>query len=63
MAAIYDSGGDVLTDGLQGSDNCDEAVIAARNWARRLGKPVILDDDDGRWQVDPDGSITEDGDE
>lgn len=46
---------DIITDGLQGSDVCDEAITAARHAAKERGKPVVLDDDDGVWLVYPTG--------
>lgn len=59
MAAIYDTkDGDLITDGLQGSDRCDEALIATRKIAAERGEDVHLDDDDGEWIVSPDGTIT-----
>jgi len=64
MAAIYTKNGDELTDGLQGSDVCNEAIRAAKRMARDRGEEVMLEDDDGRWTVHPDGSAEEgwDGD-
>ncbi len=56
MAAIYDyETGDEITVGLQGSDECDEAIRAARRIADERGEPVELHDDDGRWLVHPAG--------
>lgn len=56
MAAIYDAkNGDTITEGLQGCDTSDEALKAARRIAKERGVPVLLDDDDGRWNVHPDG--------
>ena len=57
MASITDQDGYAITDGLQGCDVCDEAVIVARRIARDRGEPVMLHDDDGDWFVLPDGSI------
>lgn len=57
MAAIYDmTTGDVITDGLQGSDRCDEAIQAARRIAADRGEDVELIDDGDSWVVHPDGS-------
>ena len=58
MAAIYDRITDnPITEGLQGCEVCDEAIIAARNIARRRNEEVLLVDDDGDWIVFPDGLI------
>lgn len=59
MAAIYDLEGCALTQGLQGSDTSDEALQTARRMAADRGEAVHLDDDDGEWLVDPDGSCDE----
>jgi hypothetical protein len=60
MATIYDpETGNTLTDGLQGSKVCDEAINAARRKAADRGKDVVLEDDDGTWLVKPDGSAEE----
>ena len=54
MAAIYDyDDGSLITEGLQGSHTCDEALIAARNIARDRNRPVVLDDDDGEMVIHP----------
>lgn len=58
MAKIYSADGNILTDGLQGSEVCDEAIRAAQNMARDHGK-VILEDDDGSWLVRANGEIEE----
>lgn len=60
MATIYNKNGEELTDGLQSSTICDEAIIAAKNIASDLGEEVMLEDDDERTTVYPDGT-TEDG--
>lgn len=51
----YDTG-EVISQGLQGCCMCDQAMRAARETARVLNEPVVLDDDDGTWLVNPDGS-------
>jgi len=56
MASISDEFGTMLTDGLQGSDTCDEAIKAAQQLAAQRGKAVYLSDDDGDWTVLPDGT-------
>ena len=54
MASIYDyESGNELTTGLTGSQSCDEAIQAAQRTADRLGRPVLLADDDGDWKVYP----------
>lgn len=61
MAAIYDyETGGTLTEGLQGSQVCDEAVQIARRMAASRGVPVLLVDDDGDWVVMPDGECVSD---
>jgi hypothetical protein len=56
MAAIYDATtGETITEGLQGCSRCDEALIAAREWAEDWGEAVHLVDDDGEWIVYQDG--------
>lgn len=58
MAAIYDmDDGSTITEGLQGSNVCDEAMQAARRIAARREETVLLVDDDGHWLVRPDGSF------
>ena len=60
MADIYDyETGDVITQGIQGSTICNAAIHWARNIAADRGEPVVLDDDDGSWLVQPDGSCQE----
>ncbi|RJQ46858.1 MAG: hypothetical protein C4534_02090 [Gaiellales bacterium] len=57
MAAVYDHmTGDQITVGLQGSSVCDEAITIARELARDREAPVLLDDDDGEWVVEPSGT-------
>jgi len=54
MAELYDlQTGYTITEGLQGSSVCDEAIIIARSEARQRGRIVLLDDDDGQWLVGP----------
>ena len=54
MATIYDYvEGYTLADGLQGSDVCDEAILAAKRRADDRGSAVVLADDDGYWIVYP----------
>jgi len=56
MAAIYDyETGYAITEGLQGSETCDEAINMAREIAQDRDEPVELHDDDGRWVVYPSG--------
>lgn len=56
MASIYNwQTGDTITDGLQGSRRCDEAINLAREMAAEFGEPVVLSDDDGAWMVPPAG--------
>jgi len=60
MAEIYDfTTGEKLTEGLQGSNVCNEAIRAAKNIASDIGEPVRLVDDDERWDVYPDGRVEE----
>lgn len=59
MAAIYDTNGEEICDGLQGSEVCDEAIKAAREIAAARNEPVVLYDDDGEWVVHPDGHCDE----
>lgn len=57
MAAIYDwKNGDPLALGLQGSDECDQAINLAKELAAERGESVHLDDDDGEWEVRPNGT-------
>jgi hypothetical protein len=50
---------ETIAAGLQPAARCDEAIIAARRIAADRDEPVLLDDSDGVWRVDPDGSATE----
>jgi hypothetical protein len=58
-ATIYDINGGTLTQGLQGSSVCNQAIIVARETAEQRNEDVILHDDDGFWLVSPDGTATE----
>ncbi len=58
MASIYNTNGEYITQGLQGSSVCDEALIAAREIAAAHNEDVVLKDDDGYWLVSPDGEVT-----
>ena len=51
MATIYTLDGGELGAGLQGCNVCDEALQAAQRHADQLGQDVLLQDDDGLWQV------------
>lgn len=54
MAKILDPhDGQLLTDGLQGCDTCDEAIQTAQRMADARGRDVHLVDDDGEWLVHP----------
>jgi hypothetical protein len=60
MATIYDAETtNIITEGLQGSDVCNEAINAAKRYAKDRGEDVILDDDDGYWLVSPEGGVRE----
>ncbi len=60
MSSIYDyEDGTAITEGLQGSRVCDEAINMARRIASERGEPVHLSDDDGEWIISPDGSRAE----
>lgn len=60
MASILDyQTGEYITQGLQGCKTCDEAIQMARRMAAERQKPVVLDDDDGQWVIQPDGSAEE----
>ncbi|MFM1991296.1 MAG: hypothetical protein RJA99_4253 [Pseudomonadota bacterium] len=59
MATIYTTDGDYLSQGLQGSDVCDHAIQTARMWAEQRNEAVVLEDDDGVWLVQPDGSTSD----
>lgn len=54
MAAIYTMDGNEICNGLQGCDACDEAILTAKQIAKRRGEDVHLVDDDGEWIVHPD---------
>ena len=56
MATIYDQDGFTLTQGLQGSIVCDEAIQTARRIATKRGETVYLHDDGTQWRVEPDGA-------
>lgn len=58
MATIYDyTNGEVITEGLQGSSACDEALQAARWIARDRHKTVVLEDDGELLIVGPRGGV------
>lgn len=57
MATIYNSEAYPITDGLQGSDICDDAIRTALRIAADRDESVFLDDDDGLWLVEPDGTV------
>ena len=60
MATIYRaSDASIITDGLQGSNVCDEAIQAAQALAAADDEDVILEDDDGYWLISPDGRGSE----
>jgi hypothetical protein len=62
MASILNyQTGEYITQGLQGSNSCDEAIQMATRMANERQEPVVLDDDDGQWVVNPDGSVEESG--
>lgn len=57
MAEILDYWtGDSITQGLQGSSVCDEAINLAREIAAERGTTVHLIDDDGEWAVRANGT-------
>jgi hypothetical protein len=59
MASVYDyETGQTMTEGLQGCNVCDEAILTAQSMADNKGESVELWDDDGRWLVHP---ASEDG--
>lgn len=58
-AAIYTPYGDILSQGLQTATVCDQAIQCARRAARDRGVPVVLDDSDGVWLVQPAGSVAQ----
>jgi len=52
MATIYDAEtAYTLSDGLQGSDVCDEAVLMAKQIAREDNRDVILEDENKLWFI------------
>lgn len=57
MAEIYSMDGYEITVGLQGDAVSDEAVTVAKEIARDRGETVRLEDDDGLWDVHPDGTV------
>ncbi len=59
MAEIYSQNAEEITVGLQGSQVCDEAIQAAKGIAADRGESVRLEDDDGNWDVYPDGTVEE----
>ena len=59
MATIYNLDYEHISEGLQGSSICDEAIDAARAIAFERNEEVVLEDDDGCWIVRPDGSSVE----
>lgn len=59
MSSIYTyETGETLCEGLQGSNVCDQAIQTAKELAAEREEEVVLEDDDGNWLVDPDGSCT-----
>jgi hypothetical protein len=52
MAAIYDTNGEAITEGLQGCFVCDEAASLAKEIAKERGTLIYLNDDDGEWTVE-----------
>lgn len=52
-ASIYTLDGGHLTEGLQGSRVCDEAIQTAQRLADERSEDVLLLDDDGDWIVHP----------
>lgn len=61
MATIYTLDGDIITDGLQGRAQCDEALQLAQRLASERDEAVELHDDGSAWRVEPDGSTSEAG--
>jgi hypothetical protein len=62
MASIIDQNGEYLSQGLQGQAKCDEALLAARDWAARRGELVFLyDEDDGSTEYDHYAVVEPDG--
>lgn len=58
-ATIYTTDGNILTQGLQTADVCNEAIRVARSTAAQRSEDVVLDDSDGVWLVRPDGKAVE----
>ena len=58
MAEIYTMNGETITQGLQGSEKCDDAIRAAKAISMDIGETVRLVDDGEEWDVYPDGTIT-----
>jgi len=63
MASIYSKMGETITAGLQGCKVCDEARKMAKREAIEMGETVYLEDDDGNWAVEPDGTRSNEGTE
>lgn len=60
MASILNyQTGEYITQGLGGCNTCDQAIQTARKMAKDRQEPVVLDDDDGQWIVQPDGTVEE----
>lgn len=60
MATIYEyETGKPLSEGLQGSAQCDEAIRYAREEARDRQQPVVVEDDGEFFVVYPDGATRE----
>jgi hypothetical protein len=58
MAALYDlNSGHTITEGVQGSSVCNDALNMAKAIAKERRRTVILDDDDGEWLIGPSGRI------
>ena len=59
MASIYNKNGEYLTQGLQGSKVCDEAIKVAKRMAKNRNEEVYLEDDGWIYAILPDGSFGE----
>ncbi len=57
MAHILDRQGDFITEGLQSCTVCDDAINLALKLAAKRNESVFLVDEDGNWQVHPNGHI------
>ena len=61
-ATIYSANGAALTEGLDSAARSDQAIQAAREFARERGETVLLHDPDGYQHpyqhVSPDGTLT-----